>query len=41
MVKIPTAELMERSLVPNSRLITVEKSREGREGTKNDICIET
>ncbi len=34
MVKIPTAELMERSLVPNSRLITVEKSREGREGTK-------
>ena len=34
MVKIPSAELMERSLVPNSRLITVEKSREGREGTK-------
>ena len=34
MVKIPSAELLERSLVPNSRLITVEKSREGREGTK-------
>ena len=34
MTKMPSAELLERSLTPNSRLITVEKSREGREGTK-------
>ncbi len=34
MTRIPSAELLEKSLTANSRLINVEKSREGREGTK-------